>query len=656
MKISSINSQSGLLKSNKYIQNSDENIAGSKYRNVDTNGNAGAKNPSFKSMGMSMLGLSSAVMQWIENKGYLVSFLIQDGLGMTAPRVWTGFHRDREITGEYNIQEGFEVLGREGSTGPFIIGVAPAVLAVTGKFCKSTNTNTRLIKRFGQNFKSMISKADFDKSIMSDAKKFKDEFYKFNLTQMYKESVPNDSNSEETIKYLLKEFEKYDSKDKKASKEALGNIVSTINNKMVETSENLLDVNKVYVGEGSTKTAFHTAEALRALKDFGYDAITNNPGYSAIDNAAINNMKNNFAAKRLLTNIANVVITLSGLSILPKLYAPSKVSPGANTMNHLKANQEKKQKEQNLSENINTTENTNADPSFKGRGINSDGFFAKLGDVVTKKVPEKCQALLEYTGYNFTKTTFALLSTLGLLWPRGKHAWERASVDPNGKKDLTEVYEILLRDTVSSLSVVFAVPLLTKMLVRSYEDKVGFVLTNRASDGKNSFKKFVDLINPYSDLEVLSVADLDSIYGNIDSKSKLLNFSNFVDKKGGDLQKILSKSENASTMFNENTFTLDSIKHLSREEKNKKIIDFFSKFDVTDSKSKNELISKVMKGSGEIKHNKIAKMARGLNSLPGFISTVFISPVILGILIPMLTYRNTRKANAKKMGVNVENK
>ena len=116
-----------------------------------------SKNPAFKSLGMSMLGMSSSIMQWIEAKGYLVSFLIQDGLGMTAPRVWTGFHRDKEITGEYNIQEGFEVLGREGITGPYIIAVAPAVLALTGKFCKSTNTNTRLIKRLGENFKSMIS-------------------------------------------------------------------------------------------------------------------------------------------------------------------------------------------------------------------------------------------------------------------------------------------------------------------------------------------------------------------------------------------------------------------------------------------------------------------------------------------------------------------
>lgn len=597
----------------------------------------GAYNPSFKSIGMSsVLDLSSFMMQWIESKGYLVSFLIQDGLGMTAPRVWTGFHRDKEITGEYNIQEGLEVLGREGITGPYIIGVAPAILALTGKFCKSTNTNTRLIKRLGANLKEMISRPEFDKSIKNDAQKFKNEFYKYNLSKIYKDTVPNDTKSEETINYLVAEFEKYNSKDKKASKEALNNIVEKINNKMVENSDSLYSINKVYVGTDSTKTAFSSGEVIRALKDFGEDAIANNSAASSIDASAVDNIKNNFAAKRLLTNIANIVVTLGGLSILPKLYAPSDVAPGAKTMAHL----------QHKDGNNNTKDASN--PSFKGKGINTDGFFAKFGKLITKYTPEKLHELLEYTGYNFSKTTFALLATLGLLLPRGKRAWDRAQIDENGKRDMTEINEILLRDTVSSLSVVFAVPLLTKMMVRSYEDKLGFILTNRASDGKNAFRRAMDVINPYSDLEVLSVADLDAIYGNIDSKAKLLNFSKFVNSKGGDLEKIISKSENSNVMFNDKTFTLESIKNLSKAEKNKKIIELFERIDEADPHVK-EGISKLMKGSGNIKHNKIAKMARGLNSLPGFISTVFISPVLLGILIPMLTYHNTRKANAKKM-------
>ena len=286
----------------------------------------------------------------------------------------------------------------------------------------------------------------------------------------------------------------------------------------------------------------------------------------------------------------------------------------------------------------------NSAPAFKGRGINNEGIFSKFGKFLTKRVPEKAQELLEYTGYNFSKTTFAGLSIFGLLVPRGKRAWDRAQIDENGKRDLTELHEIILRDTVSSLSVVFAVPCLTKLIVSLYEDKTGFILTNRASDGKNFFKKALDILWPCSNLEVLSVADLDSIYGNIDSKTKLLNFSKFVNEKGGDLEKILSKSENASLMFNEKSFTLNSIKHLSKEEKNKKIISEFEKLNNAD-----ELISKLMKGTGELKNNRIAKMARGLNSIPGVLSTVLISPIILGILIPKLTYHNTRRTHAKRL-------
>lgn len=601
------------------------------------------RNPSFGSMGMAMLGMSSAIMQWIENKGYLVSFLIQDGLGMTAPRVWTGFHRDKEITGEYNIQEGLEVLGREGITGPYMMLVAPAVLALTGKFCKSTNTNTRLLKRFGENFKEMISNPNFDNSIKNDSKKFKDEFFKYNLRKIYKDSVPNDKNADETIDFIVKEFSVYDSApDKKLRKAAGNSIANIINERIVENSDNLYSTNKVFLGNGSKRVGYNTVEVLQALKDFGDDAISKNSQAASIDNNAIENIKNNFASKRLLTNIANIAITLGGLSVLPKLYAPSDVAPGAKVM--AQANQ---QKTDNTKDN--NTEKTENAPTFKGKGINSDGFFAKFGKFITKYTPEKMHELLEYTGYNFSKTTFALLATLGLLLPRGKRAWDRAQIDENGKRDMTEINEILLRDTVSSLSVVFTVPLLTKMMVRSYEDKTGFILTNRASDGKNPFKKALDIINPYSDLEVLSVADLDSIYGNIDSKQKLLNFSKFVDKKGGDLEKILSESEYKQELFNGKTFTLESLKGLSREEKNSKIIKAFEEHKVKNAFAKDEAISKLMKGTGELKHNKILKMARGLNSLPGFISTVFISPILLGILIPMLTYHNTRKANEKKM-------
>ena len=518
---------------------------------------------SFKGFGMSVLGATGNIMQNIENQGYLASFLIQDGLGMTAPRVWRGFNRDKEITGKYNKQEGMEVLGREGLTGPYIIAVAPAVLWLTSKFCRSTNTNTRLIKRFGDSLKEMVKSPSFDNSIKQDSQKFKKEFYKNNIQSLYKNTIPNDSKSDETIKYLIAEMEKFDTKDKKTSQEALKNITNKINEKMLESTDNLYQINKVVVGNEKTKLSFDASEAFTALRDYGNDAITNNKNYSQLNEQAAENIKNNFATKRLLTNITNIAVTLGGLAILPKIYAKSDVSPGAQTLE--------------LTKQKNNCPNSLENPSFKGKGINGDGVFAKIGKFITKKVPEKAQELLEYTGYNFTKTTFACLSTFGLLLPRGKRAWDRACIDENGKRDMTEINEILFRDTISSLSVVFAVPMLTKMLVRTFEDKVGFVLTNKASEGKNLFKKFIDIINPYSDLQVLSVAELESIYGNIDSKAKLMNFAKFVDSKGGDLEKILSKSENAKELFNEKTFTLDSIKNEARQTKNNKIIDLFKK-------------------------------------------------------------------------------
>ena len=598
--------------------------------------------PSFKSAG-GALSLVGNVMQGIESKGYFLSFLIQDGLGMTVPRSITGFNRDKDITGKYNIQEGTEVALREGLTGPFIIAVAPAVLWLTTKFCRSTNTNTNLIKRFGKNLKEFVKDSRFDKSVKENSEKFKKEFARFNIEKIYKNSVPKDLKPEETINLIFAEFEKLGSKDKKVKAEAFEKINSILNEKILETSPELYDLNRLAVGEGQNKKLFNTKDVMKALNDFCDDAIINNKDFANINEEAAENIKNNFATKRLLTNIANVVLTLGGLSVIPKLYARSDVAPSAKVLQHM---QEKKEVE----------ENSSGEVSFKGKGINSNNIFSKIGRFLTHNIPEKFSELVEYTGYNFTRTTFAALSIFGLLLPRGKRAWDRAQIDENGKRDMTEINEILLRDTVSSLSVVFAVPILTKIFVNAYESGSGFVLTNKASEGKNFFRKALDVINPYSALDVLSIADLDTIYGNVDSKSKLINFANFIDKKGGDLEKILSKSEFANEMFNDKTFTLNSIKKLSKKQKNKRIIELFKNFDVADINAKNETISKLMKGSENIKKNRIAQFARGLNSIPGAISTFIISPVLLGVLIPMLTYHNTRKAQEKAAQSRQENK
>ena len=126
----------------------------------------------------------------------------------------------------------------------------------------------------------------------------------------------------------------------------------------------------------------------------------------------------------------------------------------------------------------------------------------------------------------------------------------------------------------------------------------------------------------------------------------MVNFCEFISKNGGDLEKIISKSEN----FKSTKLKLPNLANLTKEQKNTKITEFFKglgKDGKMDKKAVDESIKQLMKSSG--KNNKIMSFARGLNSIPAFLVTVLISPYILGWLIPKFTYANTRKRQEKAL-------
>ena len=162
-------------------------VQGSIAQNINNNDKQEKQNVAFKSGMVGALNASGALMQSIENGGFLASFLIQDGIGMTVPRTAAGFLRDKEHTGHYNMQEGFEVLGREGMTGPCMMAVAPLSLLLAAKFGKSTCVNTQLIKRFGNSLKEILAKPELMNA-------FQDDFYGYNddrLPEMYKSAAFN---------------------------------------------------------------------------------------------------------------------------------------------------------------------------------------------------------------------------------------------------------------------------------------------------------------------------------------------------------------------------------------------------------------------------------------------------------------------------------
>ena len=609
-------------------------VQGSIAQNINNNDKQEKQHVAFKSGMVGALNASGALMQSIENGGFLASFLIQDGIGMTVPRTAAGFLRDKEHTGHYNMQEGFEVLGREGMTGPCMMAVAPVSLLLAAKFGKSTSVNTQLIKRFGNSLKEILAKPEFDKSLLKNADKFKNEFYKTNVEKILTDTVGKENTTKESVDYIMKQIANMENipSDAKLAKfrgkakyknQCMQNIVEHINNIKYSKSTDLDMLQKVKFGSDKldSKKVFGTKDTIDAMIKYTDDAIVANKHLDKLDELQADSIKNKSLAKRMITNVSMMFATLGVLSVLPKIYARGKTAPGA------------RKTEENQ-------ENQNNNVSFKGKGKPS--LLERLGKLIGKNKSDFVSSELEYNGHNFTNTLMAGLSIFGLLTPRGMHAYNRAQKDENGKKDLTELYEILLRDLTSSLAVVFAVPMGTRAFVTSYEKNSGFVLMHK-NRNMNKTKTVADLFNPYSKSHVLTNAEISALYDNINSKDKMLNFCKYIDKNGGDLQKIISKSENAGEMFNNSTLDLKSLKGMKKADKNKKIISFVEKFDKSD-----DLISKVMKGAGKARGNKIASFARGLNSMPGLLTTFFISPYLLGWFIPRLTYKNTRRIHEKQ--------
>ena len=642
-----INNNKNIIFSNSSVLNSN---SGGEYGHL-----LSYSSPAFKGTVDTFLNKSGSLMNRIENGGFLALFLIQDFLGMTAPRTCAGFLRDKEVTGEYNIQEGFEVLGREGLTGPCMMAVAPLSLYLASKSLgQSTSINTELIKRYGNSLKEMLSQPDFNKELLKDGGKFKTEFYRKNIESILKQTLNEKNLSNEELKssvdYIIKQLENYEKipKDAKIKKfmgksrykdECLENITSHINNLKYSSSEDLDMLRKVKFGVYGEKDAkvFDAKKAFDGMVKYSNDAIKLNKNLDKLDSAVAESMKHNALGKRILVNIGMVAATLGMLSVLPKLYLRSNTAPGA------------RKKVQANDENTNNNENV----SFKGKGNN---FVEKLGKAVEKNKNSFVSSELEYNGHNFTNTLMAGLSIFGLITPRCMRAYNRAQVDEHtGKKDLTELWEIIIRDITSSLAVVFAVPMLTRAFVTSYEKNSGFVLMQKDRT-MNKWKSRLDLLNPYSKVHVLSNAEITALYDNVNSKEKMVNFCKYIDKNGGDLQKILSRSENVSELLNKNTKSLDELKKMSKADSNKEIISIVEKIEThlkqagksIDKKSIDNFITKIMKSAPKGGNSKITAVARGLNSVPGLLTTIFISPYILGWFIPRLTYKNTRRIHAKE--------
>ena len=79
-------------------------------------------------------------------------------------------------------------------------------MLIAAKFGRSTSVNTQLIKRFGNSLKEILSKPEFDKTLLKDANKFKSEFYKANIEKMLTETLGKENTTKESVDYIMKQI------------------------------------------------------------------------------------------------------------------------------------------------------------------------------------------------------------------------------------------------------------------------------------------------------------------------------------------------------------------------------------------------------------------------------------------------------------------
>lgn len=649
--------------------------------------------------------------QKIETAGFVALFLIQDGLGMTLPRTWTGFNRDIEITGKYHIQEGLEVFGREGLTGPAMMAIPAGVFALTrASMGKSTYVNTRLIKSFGKTVVNLVKNNSYN-----SAEQLKSAVLENGLRKMYRETVGTEASADVISKVMakleraaqVKAFErpksmtideikktfgdeygidaikaitqkeglKADSvieggllkKVVKAIKSDLSNpMQAEINNALLETSgADLSRLNKVIL-DGNK---FDVKEATNGLIAYAHDSATRVKNVSDLSAEKAEEFMNSMIGKRWTSNVAAGATVLGVMNYLPKLYAFGDKPPGETSKCEAahRPHPVDGVHHKHHGKHVHNTHDHVIDGSLEKSGevkkgdVAFTGLFSKMGSKIANW-KDFALAEGEFHGFNFSNTLMSAISIVGLTIPRASRAYERAPIkDPETrknegwfsrlfKKDISEIKEILVRDPLSALFVVFAVPLATRGMIKSYEKTSGFVLINHEADEGKGFKKFLKYLNPYNGIGVISNSELDALYGGIDSHNKLVNVCEYLDKKGGDLEKIFSKAEMKEEVFNENSFTLKSLRNLKTAEKNKQILEYIK---AADSGLQTKMVDSLLPALKKLKNNKALGIAKSLSSIPFLLNLIVVSPFLLGVTIPKYTYKLTRKSG-DKLEVNAE--
>ena len=496
-----------------------------------------------------------AVMDVVDRGGFAGAFILQDFLGMAAPRTAAGIYRNHDKTGEYNWDFARREGIREILSGPSVFLIPMAMLPFFKKFSgAANNVPIDFINGFGETVTKMVKG---NKKLLATEGARTDiyrEFFKNILNTSTEGKIKNlDSVADDFAKRLIEIHDPNLSPSKSLWKRLTGKAEPTSRqDKLAQLIEDFVGIRKRYLGldanpygadfkfsKGNASASLNSI--TKYIRDYT-DDLLHSAGNAAkkAKNFNVEEFVKSLSVRRtgsrLVTNLAMFSGVVSFYTIIPKLYNMGiKRDPGLDGLDSKTEQPKSKNPSFGSKKKIGAvnekTQNDKAqDVAFTGL---SQKAFTRIGNAVNNnpKVKSKFLNHFEFDGASMTPTAVLALLFGFCLPPRLKNA-----------KTEYEYKEIVERDITSFLAILFAGKALARGFSKLMTKYSGLALSQNPAKHSTFFEKFKNYFSNISGINVFNSDQIVAKYSNLRPtklKGGFSTFIEFINKNGGNIQKVL---------------------------------------------------------------------------------------------------------------------
>lgn len=575
-------------------------------------------------------------MELYQGAGFVLPFLAQDVLGSILPRTYQGYNRNQDVTGQHNPKEAVEVFLREVLTGPCMFLIPLAGFGLSQKVLgKTSYENSNTLKAYNKVLESTVKgldtktieyhdlKSKFIRNTVEEALTLT--LGKDNLKQEHVDTICTHLSTIKEKQQELRNHSLIDFAQRKSIKNEISDAKTAIN-KLVNTSIKSTSAELEHIGKIKiTKTPISTGNFIDSILTYSNDIVRNVAKKASLPDAGeigkiVTEVSNKALARRFAANIATLGATILFVTQIPKMYAHNNTAPGLNGLiDENQKNGSKNKKNVAFTGEISTLESIAKKVTGPIEQVSN-----WLGDKV-KKTPDLVHEKFEFVKYNMTNAICALTFGLFVVPPRVMAAKNRAITNADGTKDNSEVKEIYYRDIPSLTAVIVGVPFLEKIGAKYFTKTSGSVLSTHSPKDASTFKKVLDIINPFGGLHVFKMDELNEIYGHIKDEAQIDNLAKFVENGNGDLVKIVN------SLSKEHRGLFSDAKNASE------VVKIMKEAVATQAKDGN-----LAKIKDLLSGDHLAYAAKKYNGGVSAASAMLLIPLILGVLIPRMTNKMTK--------------